>query len=414
MCDFCEDIDQKIGILLKRNNYLQPRIKDIRIELQVQIFEIDIIKKAIESFLSHKYKKFDALVGDCKCQVRVSMLLDIVQENKLNKNQLYKINENLNNLKTRLLNLVEKIEKNKILEIKEILETNKHNLSMNDFLKNYNLNYNLEHDLIILQLSFFSYFNFHKIVQISNNILSNSKAKELLQLAKKHLSLITVDYEQELAKVYGSEELRKVLEIVETKGFVSMTAFFPSLKPILEKIKQKKQLISKKTVYICDCYGIKDIQSELFRADENNKFKESKLENFNEAAFVIEGYQFNGSFEKLSENIKFSSENSLIQVNDFSLCTCQKSLNVPVVENIEEAILSNAAHHKQFTNGAEIPWADLGLENSELKKEYDYLRTLSGYGINDMSKFCIVHIYASTVGQELEDQRELLMKLGKK
>ena len=47
---------------------------------------------------------------------------------------------------------------------------------------------------------------------------------------------------------------------------------------------------------------------------------------------------------------------------------------------------------------------DLVLTNSDLKKEFDYLNTLPGYNINDMSKFFINHIYASTIEQALEDQ----------
>lgn len=96
------------------------------------------------------------------------------------------------------------------------------------------------------------------------------------------------------------------------------------------------------------------------------------------------------------------------------LCFCNQKLDKSPLYDFSEAILANFAQHEQFTNEAEIPWTDLGLENSQLKKEYDRLRALSGYSLDDMSKFCIRHIYPSTVGQELEDQRQFLAKLGKK
>lgn len=408
MCD-----NNKLGIFFKRDDYLYSRMKDLRVEFQMQFFEAGIVLEVIEIFLVHQYKKFDALVGDCKCQVRVSMLLDIIEKGELNIHNLKKIEQDINELQERLMIFIDKTEPHQMIEIKNIINLI-NNMKIYKFFEKNNLIYNIGNDLFLIVLFFFTYLKIEEIIKLSNNFISSSRASKILHSIKKKLSLLTIEYEQNLAKQYGNIEIQKILESIVTKGFCSMTAFYPSFIPIWNKIKDKKQLVLKKTILVCDCGGVKDIQSELFRANKNKELEKIGIENSNEAAFVIEGYYFNGSFEKLSTKIDFSIGNALIQINDFKLCSCSQQIKIPVIENIEEAVLANFAQHAQFTNGAEIPWAELGLENSDLKKEYDYLRTLPGYGIHDMSKFCIVHIYASTVEQELEDQRQILLKLGKK
>ena len=84
-------------------------------------------------------------------------------------------------------------------------------------------------------------------------------------------------------------------------------------------------------------------------------------------------------------------------------CKCSNiTEEITTINNIEESITAFFAQHPQFTNHAQIDWQGLGLVDSDLHKEYEYLNTLPGYSVNDMSKFCIDHIYPATIKEALE------------
>ena len=51
-------------------------------------------------------------------------------------------------------------------------------------------------------------------------------------------------------------------------------------------------------------------------------------------------------------------------------------------------------------------------ENSKFKAKYDYLQNVIGCNIENMSTFCISHIYASTIADVLKEQEELQKQLG--
>ena len=92
-------------------------------------------------------------------------------------------------------------------------------------------------------------------------------------------------------------------------------------------------------------------------------------------------------------------------------CTCKKPSKENPVKSFDEAIMAFFAQHPQFTNGAEINWQGLGLENSDLKKEFDHLLTLPGFSRENMSVFQINHMYASTIADVLKEQKEMEARL---
>jgi hypothetical protein len=413
MCFLCKE-HKKLGMIFIQKDFLLYNLTELSIALEIHLLEVKILKNAIELYLLKKFKKLDAVVGDAKCQVRASILLDMINEGDLNSIDLKQHYNNLDKIYFELKDFLEILKSNEHQKRKTIL--NKIiGLTVYDILQLCNWNYVIPHHLFFVGLSFFSSLSFEKALEISENYLGSSRLKKLWFSTKKQLSLISIDYEQALAKKYGNSEIQKILEFIQTKGFCSMTAVYPSFIPIWNKIKDKKQLILKNTFYLCRCGGLREITNELFQANENKKIEKIKLKKEqNDIVFVMENYLFAGSYNEFEKIYNFSLDQSIFDILDLKLCSCSKFLIISDIENFDEAVLANFAQDRQFTNDAEIPWAELGLENSGLKKEYDYLKTLPGYSLNDMSKFLITHIYASTLEQELEDQRQLLMKLGKK
>jgi hypothetical protein len=130
---------------------------------------------------------------------------------------------------------------------------------------------------------------------------------------------------------------------------------------------------------------------------------------------IILVYQYPGSLQDLQNKLNVALEYPNIPIENYKLCTCENSWQVQDYGySLEEKIMGFFAQHPQFTNHAPINWKGLELEDSDLKKQYDHWLTIKGVNVNDMSVFQISHMHASTVKQELEDQRQLLIKLGKK
>lgn len=410
---FCnEKKDNKIGVFLKHPDYLYSNLKELKVAANVQNLELVFLQKVIELLITHHYKQLDPIVGDRKCQTRVSMLLDIFQEHNFTKSYCDVVQSHLNEAKEHLQNFVNKLDTKNVAELKSIIK-GFYGKQLSEIFKHNQLSYEISNDILVISLCFFLFFQYDKIVIFSDTLLSNSKAKDLLLLAKKKLLEISIHYEQSLADKYGNNEDKKILNFVETFGFCKMTAFFPSFKVILTKIQKQKQLILVKKIVFCLCGGIRDIVNDLYRANDDKLVKVS-LRTKEEVVAIIEGYQFQGSLMTLKNIINLPIDLRYLDVHSFKICTCKKFLEFTKIENIEDIILASFAQHTQFTNDTDIPWAKLGLENSDLKKEYDRLQKIPGCSLDDMSVFRIIHIYASTVGQELEDTRQLLLKLGKK
>ena len=411
---FCNDSsNKKNGIFLKHSDYLYSNLKELKVATNVQNLELNFLEKVITLLARHNYKKLDPMVGDRKCQTRVSMLLDIFQKNIFSNNYCDTVQQRLDEAKGHLYNFINKLDSKNVQLIKNFIKEF-HGKKISEIFKDNSLDFEITDDFLVIALCYFIVFEFEDLINFSDNLLSDSKAKDLLLLAKKNLLEISVHYEQSLAEKYGDNDDKKMLKFVETNSFCKMTAFFPSFKVILSKIKKEKQLILIKKIVFCDCGGISEIQSDLYEGDGDYKLIKIFSGNNDNVAAVIEGYQFKGSLAALKNIINLPIDLYYVDANSFKPCTCLKPLEIPKIENIEDVILASFVQHDQFTNKTEIDWQELGLENSELKKEYDRLNKIPGCSLDDMSIFRIIHIYASTVGQELDDQRELLVKLGKK
>ncbi|MBP9764781.1 hypothetical protein KBD08_00410 [Candidatus Babeliales bacterium] len=409
MCTFCNK-KLFLGLLVKRNNYPYARFYALSVRAQTSLLEVDLLLYALHSVVRKKLDVFDCSVGDNKCQIRVLKLLEFLSE--LNDGVVVRLQKNLLELRFRLIDFLESVSDRcsiRYRDNKRKFETLKKHHTMQDILEMFGLSMTLEHDFIMLGLSVFSAMSMDQIREVIPNQLSPGKINDLLHFAKRQLSMMSVEYEQHLAQLTMKPDLEKALSKVESRGFVFMTGFFPGLKVLVEKIKNKHQVIVIKNIIICDCGGIRLYEYTAFKA-YNGTFEKIGIEESDDVVAVHEGYQFPGSLERLKELNNITIELGSQLFKQLKYCLCHSDLNrAQFLGNIEEVILANGAHHPQFANGAEIDWA--GLEHSDLKKEYDYLKTLPGYGIDDMSKFCIRHIYASTMAQVLQEQRVLQEQL---
>jgi hypothetical protein len=405
---------RQVGVLLKRDDIVSPRIKEVYLALHLQLLDVNFSIQAIDAFLKRDLYKLDGLVGDCKCQVRVSIILDLLQDFDHLRAELRDEQCNLKVMSSRIQNLLQIVNFDNYLEIKKIIKE-LNGLTLYDFFERYNINFALSNNLILISACFLTAFNQQQLKLLVNEAVSFRRITTLLNHSTKAmLNQLSVNIENDLALQYGSMEDQIILKQIESKGFCSATAFYPSFKPVLAKMKCKKQSFVKKNIHFCACGGIQRQAFDLYSPSGQSFKKTLSILPTTEAAMIIEGYQFPGTLDDLKNILGVPMHETFIRPEYFKPCQCGNSSLIPKIDNAEEAVLANFAQHPQFTNGAEIDWKGLGLEDSDLKKEYDYLNTLSGYGINDMSKFCIRHIYAATLEQVVEEQKNAMSMWGVK
>ncbi|MBI2352820.1 hypothetical protein HYV11_01080 [Candidatus Dependentiae bacterium] len=393
----------KIGYFLKRNDISHIDFKILLLEIHMNFFEAKIMQKTITSFLNLKLIDFDSTIGDRKCQTRTSRILDLANHYKQFCEKLHQeeniINQIIDNIKF-LLKKISDYTQNERIELIKILKTE----YLSSFFEKNNFLFKASEELTLLSLSYLATLSQKDLNHLMDETITPTKIKKIINhQVKSVLCLLSIEYERELARNYDLKEIAQCLQQTEKKGFCEMTAFYPSFKAIIEKMKYTSQSFAKKTTHFCFCGGVKENSFELFSFKDHQWIKNQDIaKNPSMPIMVIYGFQFQGSFTQLKNILHIPQEEVSIPKSYHRPCLCKAPLSQPIIDHIEEAILSNFAHHSQFTTDAEIHWQALGLQDSNLKKEYEYLKTLSGYSADDMSKFCINHIYAATVQDALE------------
>lgn len=406
------NMNKPIGLFIKRKNSLLPTSDNLHKELLLYLLEIQIMLEATDTLINKKLKKLDCLVGDWKCQSRASMIQDLFNTKKDLFNILETSKKDLTTLQTKIQNLVNNFDiKNNKFNGK-IIKKFKYE-SMLNFIEEYKIEFTPYKELTFISLCFLIYSPKEKIHELTLNQVSNKQIKKIIEIAKKTLCQLSIDYEQNLAKTYGSNEEQKILTQVETNAFCSMTSAIPGFKHILQKIKVQNQQCLMRTFIFCGCGGIQNIKIQLFKP-KNCKFEE--IMNFarsDEPSMILDGYQFPGSFEQLKKNLNVPTEESLIPQKFYKKCTCNNPTAQYPIQDMEKAMLASLAQHPQFTNGASIKFKELELEGSEIEKEYLQLKSQPGYCRNNMSKFFAYHVYASTIADVLKEEDEISQKLEK-
>ena len=388
-----------IGYFLPRPNISRLRINDITQELALYLIEAKIMLQAIQSIKKQEIILFDSTIGDRKCQTRASMLIDCI--NKLqNLNKEEQLIENMQSKIDILLNTINNYKVEECIQLIKILK----NQSIEEYISHYKINYTASENLKLLSLCLISTYDKENLMALINFNLTPSKTTKLLNFgAKATLCKLSIDYERELAQEYNLQDIAKCLNQIEKKGFCSMTAFFPSFKPIFEKMKHKQQPFAKKTTHFCLCGGVIKNCFEIFNFENGKWIERPEIISYKEKPImVIYGFQYLGSFNQLKTTLNIPLEEISIPKQYHRKCTCNNIFKEPIIENIEQAILSCFASHPQFTTDAQIDWKGLGIEDSDLHREYEFLKTLNCLNTTDMGKFCINHIYAATIKEAIE------------
>lgn len=399
----------KIGYFLKRNDVCKIKIKDLMQELYTHLFEANIIYESIQHFQSKKLYAFDSLVGDCKCQVRTSMIIDLTQNIHFAEYEMNACLQSISRVIIKLEALIKKINNYNHSEC-QLLTRTLETISLYNYLEECELNLNLSEDIILISLCFFTTPTNSLLSFINNSFISTNKMKNLLIKAKVTLCELSITYEQNLAKKYGSLEEQRVLTQIEGKGFCSMTSFLPGFKHILQKMKDLQQPIIKKTKAFCACGGMQSIDIKLFTPVDEKFIHNKQAIADNTAAMIIEGYQFPGSFNQLKQILNISTEATIIPREFYKKCACSNPSALIEINTIENTILTTLAQHPQFTNDMTINFEKLDLLGSGFQQEYEHLTSKPGFSREDMSKFFVYHIYPLRIKDALDDDSSAIVE----
>lgn len=391
---------RQIGILFKKSSLRNISAKELLFEFNVLLFELIIMKETIQHLQAHDLSAFDSTIGDWKCQTRTSIIVDLIENQTFSDQEQFQALDDINHLIIKIEKLYNEINNYHHMQLQRFTKE-LHKTSMYAYLEKHQLLYSPSSKLTLLSLCFFTAFKNRLLPVFTSHIVSTNKVDRCTREAKRELCFLSIDYEQNLAKEYGTTEQKKAIEQVEIKNVQHMTATFISFLGIYKKMHAKQQNIIVKTLYFCVCGGVQKFGIETYISVNNTFVKSIKPLDPKQAVSVLEAYQFPGSLEQL-QNLVGAINEEYIPQKYLKSCTCDNPTPEQNIESLDQALLAFFAQHPQFTNGADINWQGLGLADSNLKKEYEYLLTVPGFSSQNMSKILFHHMYPSTVEQALK------------
>jgi|GEM_PF-935001 len=422
-----------IGYFIQRANINSILTDDFVRELENNLFELTIMQLAAQSFQANQILNFDALVGDWKCQTRASMIIDLAaMKTTINltlSDELITIHQILN----RTQQLLEQIKQYSHIQRQELRQELKGRY-VSDIMKTYHLDYIPSPELSFLSLCFLITFKNATLPIFSQHQVSVNKMKFLINTVKKTLCNLSIAYEQKTTTTYGTHEDQIAIKQIERQHVQQMTALFVGFRSVFKKMEHQQQAFVIHATIFCSCGGIQKIELTYFNFVDHDWKNLPIPQDPGQAVMVIQTYQFQGSLAQLQNIVgELSAHDPLLGFaqQHLRICHCSQPTVHKTVGSMKEALMAYfAQHHKlltdgaileteimaffaqhsQFTNGAPIDFEGLGLMNSDLKREYDYLLTLPGFSIHDMSHLWIRHMYAATVQelvQEYQKQRAI-------
>lgn len=406
-------MENQTGLLTKRSYDHKVKIKDLINELHNLHFELLILKECILSIKNHDYSAFDSSVGDWKCQTRTSMLIDFMHIETDWQNQLTHELDQIELCLQKITNTIATTENYNFVQQQEFTKVLQEQ-SLYTYLVNSNiLSYQPSHELFFLGLCFLTTIkNHHNNPIFIQSSLSKDKSKKIITLAKQQLCSLSIHYAKRLAKEYGTKEEQIALQQIETKNIQSMTSLFVEFKSVFAKMKLHQQPFIVRTTIFCSCNKVQGLFNTRYTC--NNGYYEINNQNSisnNEAITVIEAYQAPKSLYELQSSLSVSSSDQGIPSKYYEPCQCINPTPIQPIQDIDLAIMAFFAQHPQFTNLKPIDFEGLGLANSQIKKEYDYLLTLPGFSRLDMTIFHINHMYPSTIAAVLQESEEMVQAM---
>lgn len=401
--------EKKVGYILDRDDIQHIRLADFFKQLRILLFEANIIKHTIDAILQNDILAFDSSVGDWKCQTRTSMIVDIMEERESLHNEILEELPKVNYIIQKLSDILSiNMTVQDLQYLKDKIKENITNGSLQIYIKENCLDYSPPKNLLFLSLCFFR--------TIKNTILPtfvfDTTAHKINKMAKRILMHLSIDYERHIANEYGSDDEVKALKQIEFKGSIIMTSCFVSFRTILKKMIAKKQLLATQCIVFCNCGGIQSLELKLFGVQHNHYRQICTREvlatqRSDQVVTMVIAHQFPGCLAELRSLLHVPYHEINIPQNFYRRCICSNQSKHKSYDSIDEAMMASFVQHPQFINNATIDFKGLGLTSSKLKNEYDRLLTIPGFSRNDMSRFCIDHIYSDTIKSILESQRKL-------
>ena len=357
------------------------------------------------------------------------MIIDLYDQKKIT---TLKFSENLiiiHQLLDRTQHLLDQIKHYSNIQRQELRQTLKGRYVF-DIMNAYHLNYTPSTELIFLSLCFLITFKNSTLPIFSHHQVSPNKMKFLINTTKKMLCKLSIEYEQQVTKTYGSKEDQIAIQQIERQHVQQMTALFVSFRSIFKKMENKQQSFIIHATIFCTCGGIQKIELLYFKFIDHD-WKNLPIPNdLSQAVMAIQTYQFPGSLTNLQNILGEDVPHDPLlgfAAKHLRPCSCLQPTVHKTIKSIKEAlmaffaqqhrlltdgsvieteIMAFFAQHSQFTNGAPIDFEGLGLMDSDLKKEYDYLLTLPGFSIHDMSHLWIRHMYAATLKEVVQEYQK--------
>ncbi len=401
--------DLKIGYIFKRKDNNQLSLVDLKLLLTTFLFELKILDACIIFFDRDELFLFDSSVGDWKCQTRTSMIIDIKSE--LDFNTIFKEKVKIKEVINSINNFLSKLNSFNAVECKNFTHDILKKESLSELFQNQNLKLEIDERYKFLTLCFLTTKNNYHLSFFAETNINKNKFKELINSSKAFLCRLSIRYETKLAQEFTTNEEAILLSQIETKAMQTMTSLYAGFIPIFKKMKAKKQPFFVLKKIFCSCGGLQKLDAELFEpTDQGFASKPITIPAYTVVS-TIDSYQFPGSLAELQTLLNIPHTATDIPKEFLKPCNCNNPYPEKPIDSFDEAIMAFFAQHPQFTNGAQIQWEKLGLQNSEVKKEYDRLLTLKGFSRNDMSIFHINHMYASTIENVLKEKENLEQQL---
>lgn len=399
-----------IGYLSQRDYHFNVAIKDLIQEINNLYFELVAIQETITILQSNNLSKLDSSVGDWKCQTRTIMILEIINKPYF-KNLLSDSSQRIQLLIQQNRNFLQYLKDLTIAEKQQLSQYFKTNSLVEYFISNQLIDFNIPEELKFLALCFLTTLKNSSHSIWSEHKMGNDKVKKIKIYAKKQLCQLSIAYTQKLAQKYGTNEEQIMLQQVETKAIQSMTCLFAEFKSIYKKMKLENQPFIMRQVFFCLCGGVQSIQNNVYTY-QNGQYSINNSELTNPALahqiiMTVEAYQYAGSLLDLQTKLNISPEESDIPRHMYQSCQCSHPTPVQPIQDIDLAMMAFFAQHPQFTNLKPIDFEGLGLANSKIKKEYDFLLTLPGFSRLNMTIFHINHMYPSTIAAVLQESEEI-------
>lgn len=370
-------------------------------ELKIAKLSAQVLQRTIAALMTGQFSAFDGTIGDCKCQTRTAMLLDSIpllqqQTQTLQDDckQLQKIEQTATTMVDAITPIPQAATSTSLPHLaRQALSTTLKEKTVQQLFTEQQLLYNPSP---ALKLAAQCFMTKPENQALANSDLAKSTADNLVKQCKQELCTKSIAYEQTLAQQYCTPDVQTALTHVVQKGQTSMTGFFPAIKPVIARMIAAKQAIQLQQETFCgDCCGLQDTSRYCFVSD-GKQFQPTKTLPPDTAVMVIEGNTYPGSLDTLKTKLGIDPKTTYIPPSYKKPCVCAtKPTKKPLDFPVEEILLHGAAEHAQYITGEPIPFESLGIQGSALEQEYLSRYKPAGFGIENMTGFCIDHIYPS-------------------